>query len=85
MKAYYMTVQAWKDDCNQYNPATKTIVLTGYHTTQDGALSEFRNKFGTHPTYTQLSKRLKASIPDNILDSPNKVKVEFIDVVEDRK
>ena len=48
-------------------------------------MNEFKNKFGAKPTYSQLSKRLNASIPDNILDSPNKVKDEVIDIIEDKK
>lgn len=81
MEAYYLSITAWVPD--KRDPETQTIKLTGYHSTQDGTLREFHNKFGKKITFSQLSKRLKASIPDTILDKPNKIQVETIHIEED--
>ena len=83
MKAYYMTIQAWVP--GKRDPETQTIKLTGYHTTVDGVQAEFKNKFGIKPTYSQLSKRMKASIPNEMLGKPNSAKIESIDIIEDKK
>lgn len=81
MKAYYLTIQAWAP--NKRDPESQTVKLTGYHTTVDGAKTEFTNKFGSKPSYAQLSKRLKASVPTEMLDKPNSIKIETIDIKED--
>jgi len=81
MKAYYLTIQAWVP--NQRDPESQTVKLTDYHTTVDGAKKEFTNKFGKKPSYGQLSKRLNVSIPTEMLDKPNSIKIETIDIIED--
>jgi hypothetical protein len=81
MKAYYLTIQAWVP--NQRDPESQTVKLTDYHTTADGAKKEFKNKFGSKPSYDQLSKRLKVSVPTEMLDKPNSIKIETIDIKED--
>ena len=81
MKAYYLTIQAWVP--NKRDPESQTVKLTDYHTTVDGAKKEFTNKFGNKLSYAQLSKRLKVSVPTEILDKPNSIKIETIDIKED--
>jgi hypothetical protein len=81
MKAYYLTIQAWVP--NKLDPESQTVKLTDYHTTVDGAKKEFTNKFGNKPSYAQLSKRLNVSVPTEMLDKPNSIKIETIDIKED--
>ena len=81
MKGYCLSVTAWVS--NQREPETQTIKLTEYHSTVEGAEREFKNKYGKHVTFRELSEKLKVSIPTDILDKPNKIKVETIDIIED--
>lgn len=81
MKAYYLTIRAWVP--NKRDPESQTVKLTDYHMTVNGAKKEFTNKFGKKPLYTQLSKRLNVNIPTEMLDKPNSIKIETIDIIED--
>ena len=82
MKAYYMTVTAY-DDSSGRDVSTREIDLTSYHTTSDGAVEELHRKYGKHITPGELSERLKADVPSELLGKPNKLQLRHIEIMED--